>query len=73
MPAPAGNAMNIYLFVDANHAGNVIIQRSHTDILTFYPITWLSRGQNIVETSTFGSECVTLQIATDLIISLHSE
>jgi hypothetical protein len=33
------------VFVDANHAGNVVTQRSHTGILLFLqnsPIVWLS-------------------------------
>ena len=74
MPEPLGRAVNIYTFVDANHAGNVVTRRSHTGILIFVqnsPILWLSRRQNTVETSTFGSEFVALRTARDLIISLR--
>ncbi len=30
MPEPLGNSVNIHVFVDANHAGNVVTRRSHT-------------------------------------------
>jgi hypothetical protein len=74
MPEPLGHPVNIYTFVDANHAGNVVTRRSHTGILIFVqnsPILWLSRRQNTVETSTFGSEFVALRTARDLIISMR--
>ena len=76
MPTLAGNAVNTYVFVDANHAGQVIIQPSHTGILIFVliaPITWLSWQHNKLETSSFGSEIVALWTARDLIFSLHSK
>jgi hypothetical protein len=74
MPEPLGHPVSIYTFVDANHAGNVVTRRSHTGILLFIqnsPITWLSRRQNTVETSTFGSEFVALRTARDLIMSMR--
>ena len=74
MPEPLGHPVNIYTFVDANHAGNVVTRRSHTGILLFVqnsPILWLSRRQNTVETSTFGSEFVALRTARDMIIALR--
>ena len=63
MPEPLGNPLTLHVFVDANHAGNVVTRRSHTGILLFVqnsPIQWLSKRQNTVETSTFGSEFVAL-------------
>jgi hypothetical protein len=74
MPEPLGHPVNIYTFVDANHAGNVVTRRSHTGILLFIqnsPILWLSRRQNTLETSTFGSEFVALRTARDLIMSMR--
>ena len=74
MPDPLGHPVNIYTFVDANHAGNVVTRRSHTGVLLFVqnsPIVWLSRRQNTVETSTFGSEFVALRTARDMIISMR--
>ncbi len=66
--------MPIHVFVDANHAGNVVTRRSHTGILLFVqnsPILWLSRRQNTVETSTFGSKFVAMRTGRDLIIALR--
>jgi hypothetical protein len=74
VPEPLGYPVNIYTFVDANHAGNLVSQRSHTGILLFVQnssILWLSCQQNTVETSTFGSEFVEVWTACDLIISMH--
>jgi Reverse transcriptase (RNA-dependent DNA polymerase) len=74
MPEPLGNPVTVHVFVDANHAGNVVTRRSHTGILLFVqnsPIQWLSRRQNTVETSTFGSEFVALRNARDMIISMR--
>jgi hypothetical protein len=74
MPEPLGNSVTLHVFVDANHAGNVVTRRSHTGILLFVqnsPIQWLSKRQNTVETSTFGSEFVALRAARDMIISMR--
>jgi hypothetical protein len=74
MPEPLGNPVNIHAFVDANHAGNVVTRRSHTGILIFVqnsPILWVSRRQNTIETSTFGSEFVALRHAKDVIVALR--
>ena len=74
MPEPLGNPVNIYVFVDANHAGNLVTRRSHTGILLYIqnsPIVWLSQRQNTVETSTVGREFVALRITQDLTVSMH--
>ena len=73
MPEPLGNPVNIHVFVDANHAGNVVTRRSHTGILVFVqnsPILWVSCRQSTVETSTFGSEFVALRHAKDVVVAL---
>jgi hypothetical protein len=65
--------VNIACFVNANHAGNVITSHSHTGIIIFIqnaPIIWYSKKQNTVESSTFGSELVTMCVAHDLIVAL---
>ena len=74
MPEPLGHPVHIYVFVDANHAGNLVTRRSHTGVLLYVqisPIVWLSQRQITVETSTFGSEFVALRIARDLTISMR--
>jgi len=60
--------------VDADNAGNLLTHHSQTGVLIFInkaPIVWYSKRQNMVESSTFGSEFVAMQIATDLIVSLQ--
>lgn len=69
-PKPRGNPIQMTVFVDANHAGNQVMRRSHTGILIYInsaPVTWYSKTQATFETSTFGSEFVALRIATELI------
>ena len=73
MPDPMGNPVNVICFVDANHAGNKITRCSHTGIIFFVnsaPITWVSKRQNTVESSTFGSEIIALKQASDMIESM---
>jgi hypothetical protein len=74
MPAPLGNPVEMFCFVDSDHAGNLATRRSHTGILIFLnksPILWYSKRQNTVESSTFGSEFVALCSAVELIIGLR--
>ena len=74
MPTPRGKAVQLNVFVDADHASNRVTRRSHTGILIYLnraPIVWFSKRQNTVETSTFGSEFVSLKIATDMIEGLR--
>jgi hypothetical protein len=74
MPAPRGRAVSITMFVDANHAGNLVTRRSHSGILIFVqnaPILFYSKRQNSVETSTFGSEFVALRIGEEMIEGLR--
>jgi hypothetical protein len=73
-PAPRGKAVQINVFVDADHAGNVVTRKSHTGIITFLnmaPVSWYSKRQNTVESSTFSSEFVALRTTTEHIISLR--
>jgi hypothetical protein len=74
MPAPRGRSVIITMFVDANHAGNVVTRRSHSGILIFVqnaPILFYSKRQNSVETSTFGSEFVALRVGEEMIEGLR--
>jgi hypothetical protein len=61
-------------FVDADHAGCHETRRSHTGIIIFLqrtPITWYSKRQNTVESSTFGSEFVAMKTAIEQIEALR--
>jgi hypothetical protein len=69
MPTPRGQPVVASCLADANHAGNVISRRMHTGILIYVqnaPIIWFSKRQNTVESSSFGSEFVTLRAANDM-------
>jgi hypothetical protein len=73
-PEARGNAVHQSCFVDADHAGNRVTRRSHTGILMYLnraPITWFSKRQATVETSTFGSEFVAMRIAVEMIEGLR--
>lgn len=70
MIEPLGSQVFVKAFVDANREGNLLNRRSHSGILIYVnnaPIIWYSKRQNTVESSSFGSEFVTLRIATELI------
>ena len=69
LPEARGNPIDITMFVDAAHAGNLVNRRSHTGIIIFLnmaPITWYSKRQGTVEASTFGSEFVALRVGMEM-------
>ena len=74
IPVALGRSVYNTCFVGANHAGNVVTRRSHKGVLIYImntPIIWFLKKQNTVESSTFGSEFVAMQIARDLIVALR--
>ena len=67
-PEPRGKCVQINCYVDADHAGNRVTRRSQTGILMFLNMTlvsWYSKRQNTVESSTFGSEFIAMRIAVE--------
>jgi hypothetical protein len=71
---PGGLEVQINAFVDANHAGNKVTRRSHTGIIIFLnsaPITWLSKAQSTVESSTFGSEFIAMRIMVEMLKAMR--
>ena len=69
MPEPLGKLVRIQTYVDANHARNLVIRRSHTGIIIYVnnaPIIRYSKRQNRVESSSFGSGFVALRILIEL-------
>ena len=74
MPEPRGKTVITSMYVDANHAGDLITRRSQSGVLIYVnsaPITWFSKRQNTVESSTFGSEFIALRIGTELLKGLR--
>jgi hypothetical protein len=62
------------VYVNADHAHDLVIRRSITGILVMLnntPIRWISKLQKTVETSTYGSELVTSRIYTELILEVR--
>ena len=62
------------VYVDADHAYDLVTRRSITGILVMInntPVRWVSKRQKTVETSTYGSELVASRIATELILEVR--
>ena len=73
-PPPRGRMVSMHCFVDADHASNKVTRRSQTGILIFLnraPISWFSKRQNTVESSTFGSEFIAMKTAVELLQALR--
>ena len=74
MPIALGKKATITCYVNADHARDAVTQRSVTGIVLLInntPMTWMSKRQVTVETSTYGSEMVASRIAVDLIIEFR--
>ena len=74
VPPPMGRPVEVWCYVDADHAGDTLTRKSRTGIVIFLnlaPIVWYSIKQNTVETSTFGSEFVALKVATEILCGLR--
>ena len=62
------------VFVDADHAEDLITRRSRTGFIVFLnnaPIYWTSKKQNSCETSPFGSEFVAMKQAAEYVRGLR--
>lgn len=73
-PKAKGRKCTITCYVDADHARDVVTRRSVTGIIILVnntPVTWVSKRQKTVESSTYGSELVASRIAVEMIISLR--
>ena len=73
-PRPRGELCTLTIYVDADHARDKLTRRSVTGILILLnntPISWYSKHQKMVESSTYGSELVASRIAVEQIIALR--
>ena len=73
-PEPRGGICTLTCFVDADHARDQLTRWSVTGILILLnntPISWVSKHQKTVESSTYESELVASRIAVEMIISLR--
>jgi hypothetical protein len=74
LPPEKGPKVRMTVYVDADHAHDLVTRRSITGILVMLnktPIRWISKRQKTVETSTYGSELVTSRVATELILEIR--
>ena len=73
-PKPKGKPVRLTIYVDANHAHDLVTRRSVTGIVLLLnntPIRWVCKRQKTVETSTYGSELVAARVATELIMEMR--
>jgi hypothetical protein len=73
MPIPLGKPIQMHMFCDASDASDLVTHSSTTGFFIYLcatPVVWYSKLQNTVELSTFGSEFVTLRIATEKVEAL---
>ena len=71
---PQGELATLTCYVDADHARDKVTGRSVTGIVMLLNntlITWMSKWQQTIETSTYGLELVAARIATDLVIEMR--
>ena len=71
---PLGKSVRLTVYVDADHAHDLVTRRSVTGVLVFInntPFRWVCKRQKTVETSTYGSELVAARVATELIMEIR--
>ena len=74
MPEPRGKDIDLRLFVDADHAGDMVTRRSRTGFFIYMNmalVSWYSKKQPTIETSVFGSEFVAMKIAMETMRGLR--
>jgi hypothetical protein len=74
LPPEKGPNVRMTVYVDTDHAHDLVTRRSITGILVMMnntPIIWISKRQKTVETSAYGSELVASRVATELIVEVH--
>ena len=66
--------MTMRVYVDSEHAGDLITRHSCTGFIVFMnnaPVYWSSKKQGSCETSTFGFEFITMKQATRYVCGLR--
>jgi len=67
-PESLGMPVNILIYVDADHAGDKLTQRSRTGFLIFINnslISWYSKKQGSIEAASFGSEFMAMKTVSE--------
>ena len=71
LPQEKGKPVRMTVYVDADHAHDLVTQRSIAGIVMFLnntPFRFVCKRQKTVESSTYGSELVAARVATELIM-----
>jgi hypothetical protein len=74
LPPEKGPRVRMTVYVELDHAHDLVTRRSITRILVMLnntPIRWVSKRQKTMETSTYGSVLVASRIATELILQVR--
>jgi hypothetical protein len=74
LPPETGSRVRMTVYVDADHAHDLVTRRYITGIIVTLnktPIRWISKRQKTVETSTYGSESVASRFATELTLEVR--
>ena len=74
MLEPLGEPVKMTAFINSDHAGNLVTQRSQTGYFIFCnqaPISWFSKQQNMVEASTFGAEFIVAHTCLEAVEALQ--
>ena len=74
MTMPRGFGFVIRAYADVIHAGDPITRRYQTGFLVYLnmaPVYWMSKKQTIVETSSFGSEFISMKQCTEYVHGLR--
>jgi hypothetical protein len=74
LPPEKGPRFRMTVYIDADHAHDLVTRRSITGILVMLkntPIRWVSKRQKTVERSTYGSQLVASRVATEIILEVR--
>ena len=74
MPEVRGEGFTMQLYVNADHVGDSVTRRSRTGYFVYLQsalISWYSKKQPSVETSSFGSKFMAMKVATEYIRGLQ--
>ena len=73
-PTPRGKGMDTAVYFDSNWAHDEVTRRSITGVIGFIgntPVTWLSKRQGAIATSTYSAELCAAKVSTEEAITLR--
>jgi len=73
-PIPFGPPIQSSIFFDSDHAHDLKTKRSCTGIIVYVgstPVTWSSKRQTSIQTSSYGAECMAGKTACEEAISIR--